>query len=438
LTRNTGRLNRWLLYLLLAACVILAARIGERYPLRIDVSSERVNSVTTAAAGALDALPDGLVIEVYLPALAVQRAQAEQLLVPYQAYKAGLVVRFVDPVAQPQRARAAGITRHGEMHLRIGQRREIVRQPSGAALDAALIRLARQGDRWIVVLEGYGERPLDDGPGGLDRFADAVEMLGYRVVTLDPRQLDNLPGNTAVVLVAGPAENYPEHVITLLSRYLDKPGALWWLAGSHNAALTRLGLPVTLLPGTIVDAAAARFGLDSPDHAIVTDYPAGFDPTLRDASLLRGMQALGWRATPGWQLLGRLQSSPRSWNETGGLTGRIGRDPAAGEHAGPLDAVLAMERTSDTDAPGARIVVAGGATWLGNDEIGRGANRQLAMALVNWLSRNDGLAPGKPAADLDVRWSPRFGAALAIALTLLLPGLYLAFGLWLRARRRRA
>jgi hypothetical protein len=432
------KLNRWLFYLLLAACVILAARIGERYPLRVDVTSERINSVSPGAASALDALPDGVVIEVYLPALAVQRAQAEQLLVPYQAHKKGLSVRFVDPVAQPQLARAAGITRHGEMHLRLGQRREIVRQPSTTAIDAALTRLARRGERWIVLFEGHGERPLDGSPAGLDSFANAVESLGYRVVGLDPRQWESLPDNTAVVLVAEPVETYSDHVIALLSRHIANGGALLWLTGRQHAVPQPLDLPVALLPGTIVDAAAARFDLESPDHAIVSDYPAGLDTGPRSASLLRGMQALDWRADADWQIAGRLQSSPRSWNETGGLSGQLARDPADGERAGPLDVVLMLERRTDSASSGARVVAAGGATWLGNDEIGRGANRELAVALVNWLSRNDGLTLGRPGADLDVRWSPQLGAGLAITLTVVLPALYLAFGLWLRARRRRA
>jgi len=58
--------------------------------------------------------------------------------------------------------------------------------------------------------------------------------------------------------------------------------------------------------------------------------------------------------------------------------------------------------------------------------------------MINWLSDNAALGGGNPTAALEVRWSASLGATLAIALIVVLPALYLAFGLRRRARRRRA
>jgi hypothetical protein len=431
-----ARVRPWLTIILVVVCVVLIARVGERHHWQVDLSAERVSSLSASAQRALEALPAQLSIEVYLPGISVQRAQVEQLLAPYVADSNAPRVTYIDPVADPERARAAGIRRHGEMHLRVGQRREIIRQPSAAALDAAINRLARRGERWIVALRGHGERALDDAPGGLQRFTEAAAVAGYRVVALDPRQLDDLPGNTAVVLVADPQRDYPTHVQTLLSRHLASGGALLWLADDPPSA-AGLALSVSRLPGRIVDAAAARFDLASPAHAIVTGYPTIVDVGTDEASILRDAIAMGWRDTPDWQLVGRLQSGPNSWNETGAVRGAVSRDPTAGETAGPLDVMLVMQAVETASASPARVIVGGGAAWLGNDEIGRGANRRLAVALLNWLSGNEQLAPNRPAADLDIRWSPRLGAALAILLTLVLPATYIAAGLWLRSRHRR-
>ncbi|MDJ0741281.1 MAG: Gldg family protein [Gammaproteobacteria bacterium] len=429
--------NRWLFYALLAACVLLVARVAERYPLRADISVRQANSLSAVARQALGALPAALEITAWVPALAVQRAEVERLLAPYLAHPAAPRLVFVDPVAEPRRARDAGVGRHGELHLRTGARREVVTTASRAALDSALNRLARHGERWIVTLKGHGEVIPDDRPAGLGRLATRLETLGYQVVALDPRQLESLPDNTALLLVAAPAQPYADRVTQLIGDYVDGGGALLWLLGDAPVRLPGMDIALDVLPGRVVDAAAAQYGLASPDHAIVTDYPALLTPPPAMHSVIGRARALDWRERPGWQPVGRLHSSPRSWNETGALTGRVARDPALGERAGPLTVGLALQRRA-VDRPPARLLFVGGADWIGNSRIGDAANLALATGLVNWLTGNAALAAPAPANDLDIHWSPLFGGLAAIMLMAVLPLAYLLTGLWLRARRRRA
>ena len=433
----TRRIQRWVFVALLIACLILAARVGERYPLRVDLSAQQINSLSATAEQALGALQETLEITAFVPEFAVQRVQIDQLLAPYLAHPAGARFRYSDPVKDPEQARAAGVANHGEIHLQVGAGREVIRTPSSAAMDAALQRLARRGERWIVSLRGHGERPLDENPGGLGRFAASVEALGYRIITLDPRQLEQLPNNTAVLLIAAPDATYPPHVNDLIARFATEGGSLLWLLGETGATIPGLDLGVEVLPGHIVDAAAARYGLDRPDNAIVTYFPDLLTMPADSLSVLP--QARGLRVSPSadWRVVGRLQSSPRSWNETGPLTGQVSRDPARGESPGPLTVGVALQRDEAAQAQG-RIWVIGGSQWLANDRIGQAANLQLASALINWLSGNEQLAGTRPAPGLEIRWSPMLGSLLAVGLMAGLPLLYLVIGLGLRARRRRA
>ena len=255
-------------------------------------------------------------------------------------------------------------------------------------------------------------------------------------MTLDPRQLESLPDNTEVLLVAAPAPRYDGRVGTLLAGFVDGGGSLLWLHGDAPLQLPGLAEAIDVLPGRIVDATAAQYGLDNPDNAIVTEYPAllAVPPQTR---VLPRSRALQWLEQAGWQLAGQLRSSPRSWNETGALSGRVSRDAARGEQAGPLTVGLALQRVAEGTLRG-RVAVVGGGAWLGNAQIGNGGNLALATGLVHWLSGNTALAAPAPAADLKIRWSPMFGSLLAIGLMAVLPLLYLLAGLWLRARRRRA
>ena len=81
-----------------------------------------------------------------IPDYPVQRAQLEQLLAPYLARSEKLSLTFIDPVKEPDRARALGAARHGELQLRMGQRLEVIATPTTTSIDRALNRLALQGD----------------------------------------------------------------------------------------------------------------------------------------------------------------------------------------------------------------------------------------------------------------------------------------------------
>ena len=52
----TRRIQRWVFVALLLACLILVARVGERYPLRVDLSAQQINSLSATAEQALGAL----------------------------------------------------------------------------------------------------------------------------------------------------------------------------------------------------------------------------------------------------------------------------------------------------------------------------------------------------------------------------------------------
>ncbi|MCB1798573.1 MAG: Gldg family protein [Gammaproteobacteria bacterium] len=429
---------RRLLFLgLLGACLLLAARVSEQYTWQLDVSGQRIHSLSTTAQDALDALQAPLEITAFIPDYPVQRAQIEQLLAPYLAHPGRPTLRFIDPVEQPALAREHGVTRHGELQLQAGPRREVIPVPGTAAIDLALNRLALRGERWIVTLKGHGEAEPNETPGGLARFVSHAEVLGYRFVAVDPRNTTGLPDNTAVLLIAGPEQGYSAQTLAQIGRFAARGGPVMWLLDRADPVTFPDGPRVGTLPGIVVDAAAAQYGLDSPDNAVVNDYPkALLRRPPEGASVLKQARALTLADSGGWTVVGRLDSSPRSWNETGDLHGRIGRNPDLGEQVGPVSVGLALQR--EDDGIEQRLLVIGSRHFITNDQIGQGQNLTLALGLLNWLSDNALVAADSAAPDLDIRWSARMAGVLALGLMAGLPASYLAFGLWLRARRRRA
>jgi hypothetical protein len=430
-------IRRWLFLVLLGACVVLGTIAGDRLGLQWDLTRDAAHSLSAEGAAALDALGTGVEIEVYVPDLPVARAETERLLRTYRLHPAVSGFTVIDPVAEPDRARAAGVGGEAEVHLRHGERSEVVRRFDRRALDDALQRLALRGERWIVTLRGHGEAALDQGPDGLATLAQQLERLGYRVLALDPRATGDLPQNAALVVVAAPESDYPDAVEAQLQQHVERGGAVLWLYDRVFPAWAVQRLGLTPLPGIVVDAAAAAYGLERPEHAIVSEFPADLSLGGRQShAVLYRARGLDAQPPDDWRVDGRLRSSAQSWNETGSLRGRIARDPQQGEHAGPVTVGVLM-RPADGGTRG-RVAVVGGAHWIGNAQIGRAGNLDLATGLVRWLTDNRALHVEPEAAALDIRWSPETAGTLAAVLMYLLPTLYIGAGLWLRYRRRRA
>ena len=432
-------LSRLLLPVLLLASVVLAMALADRHAMQWDLTRERTHSLTPAAASALNVLQhgDGLQLTVFARDLPVTEAEIDHLLQPYRAHPAVTGYHRIDPVADPARARAAGVSRSTELHLQSGQRLEVVRAFRREAINAALARLALRGERWIVMLRGHGEAAIGDGPGGIARFVRHVEGIGYRVLALDPREIGSLPDNTALVVAAGPARDYPDAIERLLRDYRARGGALMWLFDDVFPAWAVTELGLTPLPGIVVDAAAADHALEQPENAIVGPLPdvVRLDSADGHAVLHR---ARGIDAQDGgdWTTVGQLRSSPRSWNETGELRGTVSRDPARGEHAGPVTVGVLLQRGEG--GSGGRIAMIGGHHWLTNAQVGQAANLALATGLVRWLTDNRELVTAAVNDRLDVRWSAQTAGTLAALSMYLLPVAFVVAGLWLRHRRRRA
>jgi len=436
--------NRWPLrgmvfQLLLATCVVLLVALAERLGWEADWSQHGRNRVQPATAELLARLEGPLEITAYAPDQPMFRDGIDNLVARMRRSGARVDLAWIDPVREPERARAAGVRRPGEMWLRYGPAEQHLANPDERTLAAALVRLLHVGSPWIVSLRGHGERDLlGSAAGDLGAFGRLLETRGHRLLGLSLTEVAEVPGNAALLLVAAPVDPPSPTETARLAAWLDSGGSLLWLAERPlpEPLATRLG--IATLPGRLVDAAAADAGLDDPTVAVASRHPAhpaleGIDRPL----LFPGALALSATGAEGWEVRVLAASSPRSWNETGAVVGRVARDPAAGELPGPLPVALALSRGDGPD--GQRVAIVGDADWLSDAWLGRGANRRFAVALVQWLTAAQGDAdiPLPEVPDQQVAWAPAAGAAAAVAWLVLVPLALVFAAVRVRLRRRR-
>ena len=384
-------LRRSMFLVLLTCAAVLLARLSLQYPLHWDASRAGSNSLPAEAGQALAALDSPLAVTAFVPELPLARRQVQGLFDRVARLHPASRLHFIDPAYHPEQMRALGIQRNGEVLLEANGRTEHLRKLTPATLTAALVRLARKGEDWVLVLDP-GTQLDDTGPTGLSGFGRALEDLGYRVVGFNVEELAEIPRNTALLIVPPDVRSLPAD----MPGFLDRGGRVLWLNQSGHPAAFGSALGVGLLPGVIVDAAASRMGLPRPEHAVVSRFDSTWlaaPPTM--PAIFPTARALNFAPASGWRMAGRLDTGSQSWNETGPIRGEIARDEDA-ETAGPLTVAIGLGRSAGDTV--ARVVVAGDIDFLSNQWLHRGGNLGTALALVNWLTDNTAPAPAANAA----------------------------------------
>lgn len=439
--------------LLLAACALLGW-LSVRYTAEADLSARNRNTLSPASLEILSQLDSPLGVDVYVGDDEVTRDAVRQLIGRYQRHKEDLQLAFINPDTNPARVRELGINTAGEIIVEYQGRQERLQHLSEETFTNTLQRLARGGERWLVFLSGHGERdPQGQQNHGLADLGKRLADKGFRVQTHNTLANPLIPDNTRVLVIAGPSAAYLPGETRLLAEYVAAGGNLLWLADpdgkDHGLAALARQLGIRFLPGVVLDATAQNFGISEPDFALVTDYVAtpltpGFSqftlyPQAAALETVADENALGFSAQP------FLQTSARSWTETGRIEGAVRFDENTAERAGPLTLGLALSRplgaaSADATKKEQRVVVIGDGDFLSNSFLGNGGNLELGLNIFNWLSHDDRFIDIAPvsAPDAQVELSTAGIVVIASFFLLVLPLGLLAAGLtiWLKRRAR--
>jgi gliding motility-associatede transport system auxiliary component len=425
---------------LIALAAVAVAFLSTRFGFERDLSHANGASLSSESIALLKTLAGPVEVVSYAGQQGGLRAIISNFVGRYQRAKHDITLRFVDPDADPQAMREAGVTVDGELELHYNDRNERLKVLSEAEFSNALLRLSRTQTRIVAFLEGEGERqPLGKANADLGTFVAVLVERGLRPVPLPLANTGKVPDNADLVVIANPRVALAPALTDELVDYVARGGDLLWLTEpDENVGLDALAnaLSLRVLPGTVVDASGSAFGLADPSFVALAKYPAhaitkGFALT----TLLPQPAAIAQLANPAWDVKPILRSSDKSWNETGRIpkageaSDTISQDAGAGEIPGPLDLGFALSRVSPR--PGKReqrVVVIGDGDFLSNSFLGNGGNRELGQRVFDWLLGDDDQisVPDRSAPDRTLALSQTglgvLGFAFLVALPLLLAG----------------
>ena len=443
------RIQSGLFLLLFVALLVVLAWLSNRYPLTIDMSANQRNSLSQESARLVEAIEYPFAVTLFVSPGNESRPLLEALFERYQRLQPKIDYKVLNPDLYPDLLREYDIRFEGEVLLEYQGRTEKVSQVSEATVSSAIQRLMRQGERWLVFLEGHGERhPYREANHDYSLLATQLASKGYTIENVNLTQASSIPDNTDVLVLASPKVPLLPGEIDILRDYIDRGGNLLWLADPEQAIegldLLADHLGFEFLPGIIVDPNSQLMGLDRADFALIATYPRhAVTQNLDSLSLFPEAQALEYHGDESWQLQIFLQTDERSWNETGELRGEIIKGDNEDESSGPLTIGLTMARSqyNDNGAEVAqRIAILGDADFISNRYLGNGGNLEIGLNLVNWLSHDDRLISinPRPAPDTQLELSQPQLTVIAAFFWILLPLGLLGSGLriWLQRRKR--
>ncbi len=449
---------------LAVAVLAMLGWLSNRYKVELDWTAGNRNTLTEASRKLLSAMPDPVAFKVFVYPRSEMRQAIEADIRRYQRVKDNVTLEFIDPSTNPQKVRDYNVQRAGEAIIEYQGRHENLAATTEQAVTGALQRLAQSGERWVVFLEGHGERSIGDSEqNGYAQFADLLRDKGLKLRTLNLATDARVPDNTAVLVVASPARALLEGEAKLVDAYVQRGGNLLWLVdpveGNKDPAAS-LGvlaksLGVSWQKGTGILLESASLGLP-PFIYITTQYPQ--NPVTHDFpenALFPLVRGLTYTSDPGapWTAQPLLTTSEHAWLETGALEGELALDTAKGDTQGPLTLGVTLTRElkpaaappEGETAPAQkgraqRVALVGDSDFLANGYVAQLGNSLLGLNLVQWLASQDELlnidVPKAPDTALVI---PGWGMyAIYFGFAFLLPAALLGFGVTRWVIRRRA
>ncbi|MDO9240913.1 MAG: GldG family protein [Methylicorpusculum sp.] len=407
-----------------------------------DITVNAVNTLSPATQNVLNSLHSPVKISAYIKRDPSLRAQIAQLVARYTDYKPDLTLSFIDPDSNPNQARELNIASTGTLFVDYQDRRERINYLDESTLTNALTQLAYGNDRWISVLTGHGERAID-GRANFDwgQFGQELTKRNIKAQTLNLAEMPAIPDNAQLLILASPTVKLLPGEINIIKQFLDQGGHFLWLYDPDSAGQPELEsyLGITRLPGTVMDTQALLYGVNDASFVLIGRYPPHpLTQNFQLMTLFPQSAALESQNPTVFDTQAWLQSSEKSWTETGSLSADAVFNAGDLEKLGPLAIAYALKREIEGRKE-QRILVMGDGDFIANAFIGNVGNADLGLRIINWLTGDDRMVaiPIKKAPDKELLLPPVAVAVMGFGFLLIIPAVLIISGLLIWRKRKR-
>ena len=443
------------------------ALIGQRHPLRLDLTESKRYSISEQSQKVVKALNDEINIKAFYQEADPKRDQTRDLLETYRYYSKKINYQLIDPDREPSLANHYKIRTYGTLVLEGFGKTQTITTADEESITNAILKLTQEKQRVVYFLTGHGDRDISNlDKNGYSIAKAAIEKENFQVKSLNLLVVPNIPLDAALVVVADPQKPLMATELEALRQYLARDGSLMLLLepfsdGGLVDFLKSYG--ITISSDIVVDTMSRVFGA-SYLIPVITEYSfhkitegfnvACFFPTARSVDSAKEIPS-------SVDVTELASTSPYSWAETEFKFGQpqAPKFDQTRDKKGPINvAAIATisnrssedeeksneqsdRKTSDAPGPGgqAQILVFGDSDFASNSYFNLQGNSDFFLNSINYLAQQENLITvERPKTSGTPLTLSRFQSQLLFWVGLLLmPAVVLASGLIVFRLRRK-
>ncbi len=360
---------------------VIANYIFYKYPMRFDLTREKIHSLSEQSTRLLAKLDGKVEVVALYNAKEPLYEIVHQYLERYRYASNRFSYEFVDPVVRPDLVEKYGIQTGGpRLILTLTNSSDSVKEERVTlddernpeeAITTALLKLTSTDTKpKICFSTGHGEKTLkpanpdstqpdrvsEDQLNSLSLFAKDLAIEGYQTDTFLLPEKKEIPADCGIVVLAGPRANLIPDEITALKKYLDANGNLLIFVGAQDTnSLSPLlkGYGVDVGNNTVVSPerrspleVVTNPALYPKNHPIFSRLPEGYSAIFPMARSVR-------TANPpaNLEVTSLASSSKYAWAEVDSLTGasKVTYDEGK-DLPGPVSMAVAVVRKGTSNA----------------------------------------------------------------------------------------
>ncbi len=434
---------------LFVGIILLANAISVGNNHRFDFTGLAQFTLTSQTKGVLASLDKPVeIVRFFTPDIPLTvRSYAENLLAEYQQYSDHLTVREIDPDLRPDQAREYGLDRlgasYGAVVFRSTEGQQQVLGPQIAveaehAFTSAILEVTGTRQKKVYFLTGHGENSIHQD---YKNAASGLRDNLFQVAELDLVATAGVPGNAAVIVIAGPQQPLVSGELEIIKTYLENDGRVFILLNPNppqelRQLISEWGLDIQ--DGMLIDPTS--YVAPNKDNLLIPRTRNSF--RLAETYFPGATAVISRKEVPeNIKLNALVWTSREAWLEQDFTSGEEPERDEQVERQGPF-AVGALVSTTATDEDeesiGTRLVVIGDSDFASNRHFQNGNNGDLFLSAVSWLSAGQEIisVDRKVLASRRLLLNPEEEKFLHISSMGLLPLLLLAAGGYVWWRRR--
>ncbi|TVM17706.1 hypothetical protein DPQ33_08700 [Oceanidesulfovibrio indonesiensis] len=471
------RLSMTILTGLIVIAVLVGVNVlaGKR-DWRWDATSNKRYSLSETTKAALRSLSEPVhAVAFFRPTDGA--SQTGDLLELFAAQNRDFTYEIVDPDRTPFRARQLDVRQSGTVVVQADSRSEKIMFPDEERLLNAVVKATSRSESVVRVVTGHGEVDVQE-PGS--RNASMLrELLTNQGASVGPITLaiaESVPEDVDLLLILAPAQDYMDHELAVLDRYVDRGGRLFvalmpeestnletWLEERFGLVRNEGFVVDTLsqvMSGDAMTPLAQQYARMpiTENFALMTLYPTSAalfaaeaeEADAEDLPQPRGLVFSGEQTWLETNIQGLIEGSAE-FNEGEDIKGPFWlgafyndpprpttRQPAGGMAESTIADDAQHNATAGSELPTTRALFFADQDFLTDDFITIGGNKDLVRNSLNWLLEREGLISvdkPRPVATFLVM-TPLQRALITYVPVLIVPGACLVLAIVVALRRR--